>query len=464
MGFLVPVDGDPSDLSTLLRWSTILDEASAIEAKHILFIMDACYSGLAFLRSLKHGTTRFLKDMLLRQSLQVVTAGKANQVVSDSGGPRPNHSIFTGHLLDALHGAAAVGGVLTASAVMFYVYQKVSQDPESEQTPHFGTVSGDGDFVFKHPPISHEEKADVDVLVSIPDWTSPSSHGEEGLAARLKTLLSTTEKRIELREEVTKQTRTAIAAISGGFPNNGTFSNEEFAERLANYDLILSPLVCAQLMLGHWSTELHLDTTRIAPKRLAELNTVTGGNTGWLALRFYPSLVLTYAMGLGSVAAQNYVAFIQLLNSPVAGNFNRPGSKFVDNLILNFYEVAGAFKSLPGHERQYAPVSEYLFKSLQPKTDDLLFLGTEYEETFDRVEMLLHLHCQHVSRYSPRGRYTWKHSNHLVGASPLNGIREEAETQGDAWPPLKAGLCGGSIQSLNTCLDSMVKQAGDLHW
>jgi hypothetical protein len=59
--------------------------------------MDACYGGLAVSRDVQAGSSRFLKDMYQRFSRQVITAGKADEVVADTGGPLPNHSVFTGH-------------------------------------------------------------------------------------------------------------------------------------------------------------------------------------------------------------------------------------------------------------------------------------------------------------------------------------------------------------------------------
>lgn len=83
---------------------------------------------------------------------RVLTAGKADETVADCGGPRPDHSIFTGHLLDALEGNAADGsGVISANAVMVYVYDHVGKDPHSRQSPHFGFLDGDGDFIFIRP-------------------------------------------------------------------------------------------------------------------------------------------------------------------------------------------------------------------------------------------------------------------------------------------------------------------------
>jgi hypothetical protein len=66
VGFLVPVDGNPDDNGTLIRWDNLTRNAELINAKHILFVMDACYGGLALLRSIPAGSSRFLKNMLQR--------------------------------------------------------------------------------------------------------------------------------------------------------------------------------------------------------------------------------------------------------------------------------------------------------------------------------------------------------------------------------------------------------------
>jgi len=156
IGYLVPVDGDVKNLSSLIRWDDITRNAELIQAKHIFFVMDACYSGLALRRVITSGVKRFLTDMLQRPSRQVITAGKADQTVADGGGDSGQNSIFTGHLLEGLNGAAAnAEGVLTAGSLMSWVSQKVGQHPSSSQTPHYGHIEGDGDFVFLTPGQEH---------------------------------------------------------------------------------------------------------------------------------------------------------------------------------------------------------------------------------------------------------------------------------------------------------------------
>jgi len=96
VGFLVPHDGDVTNLSTLLRWDDLVRNADLIHAKHIFFVMDACYGGLVFKRSVSAGSVRFLKDMIIRPVRQALTAGKEDELVSDGGGPRPNTQFLPG--------------------------------------------------------------------------------------------------------------------------------------------------------------------------------------------------------------------------------------------------------------------------------------------------------------------------------------------------------------------------------
>jgi len=68
VGYLVPADGNPSSPATLIRWDDITRNADLIPAKHIVFILDACFSGLALQRIAYPGIERFMSDMLQRRA------------------------------------------------------------------------------------------------------------------------------------------------------------------------------------------------------------------------------------------------------------------------------------------------------------------------------------------------------------------------------------------------------------
>jgi hypothetical protein len=263
-GFLVPVDGDTSDLSTLIRWDDLVGSADLIPAKHILFLVDACYGGLALSRRpLPPGSTRFLRDMLQRFARQVLTSGKADEVVADAGGVRAGHSIFTAHVLDALEGAAATSdGVLTANRLMAYVYEKVASDQHSHQTPHYGFLDGDGDFVFDTTPLEKldiEETKGKDLLVNVGTATPILSVFSDSISDSLKQLISDPREQIRLDDFVSSHLRRAIQLLDlQNFPASESITDETFkgvfAGRLKQYEEATADLRTIVILLARWAT------------------------------------------------------------------------------------------------------------------------------------------------------------------------------------------------------------------
>ena len=170
VGYLVPVDGDLDEPASLIRLDEFTRNGDLIPAKHMLFIFDACFSGLVLedKRAAQPGAARFITDMLQRRSRQAIAAGKGDQEVADGGGPDGMNSIFTGYLLEALSGKARAGGALTANGVMHYVYERVSQDPRAAQTPHYGHIDGDGDLILVAPEGLSEATPESGLVISTP--------------------------------------------------------------------------------------------------------------------------------------------------------------------------------------------------------------------------------------------------------------------------------------------------------
>lgn len=151
LGYLVPADSDPAALSAdAIPMTQIQDLAESIPAKHVLFVMDSCYSGLGLTRGAN--PLAFLKENARRVGRQMLTAGGADQEVAD-GGPG-GHSIFTWTLLQGLGGRADLNGdgFITATELAAYLAPAVSS--VSRQTPAFGSLPGSegGEFVFELPP------------------------------------------------------------------------------------------------------------------------------------------------------------------------------------------------------------------------------------------------------------------------------------------------------------------------
>jgi uncharacterized caspase-like protein/peptidoglycan/xylan/chitin deacetylase (PgdA/CDA1 family) len=151
LGYIIPVDSDPNQIATdAIPMTELQNIAESLTAKHALFVMDACYSGLGLTRGgAGGGSANFLRDNARRLGRQMLTAGGADQLVAD-GGPN-GHSIFTWTLLQGLAGKGDLNGdgIITATELAAYVAPAVAA--VSRQTPAFGSLPGSegGDFVFE---------------------------------------------------------------------------------------------------------------------------------------------------------------------------------------------------------------------------------------------------------------------------------------------------------------------------
>lgn len=477
IGFLVPHDATLGDLSTFVRWDDLTKNSELIRAKHILFVMDACYGGLALTRNTGPGSTRFLKDMLLRNSRQVLTAGKADEVVSDAGGPLPGHSVFTGHLIEALRGnAASDGGVITANGVMAYVYNKVASDRDSSQTPHYGYFEGDGDFIFKAPGLNDLESTDnrdLDRLISVP-YPIETESNNLGIskAQKVKALLGNENSAIELHDFILAEVRQFLANTSDDtFPLSGPFDQSEFIERLARYESASHDLSILLATTAYWARTPHFATLQKTLARSCDRLEARNGLNLWLDLRLYPLIIETYCAGIAAVDAQNYASLAAILYTPLQNTSDSSEDIYLVETIgnciaaLNMTEV---WKKIPGHERHFTPHSEYLFKTLQPRLDDLLFLGKNYESAFDTFEVLLALAVadMNISKgnraWGPIGRFGWKQTR--SANSPLNRVLKEAKELGVSWPPARAGLFGGDQARFEKAASEFSTIIAGLHW
>ena len=183
MGFLITHDAeidlnDTKNIFHYYRTCLGMDELSRlsgmIPAKHVLFLVDACYSGAA-IRSGRALITPDLPNYLERvarlRARQIAVAGGSGQEVFEEQG----HGVFTFKLLEALkHGTADLNGdsVTTATELGAYLNTKVMQESGGRQTPYFGRFKSDleGEFIFQHlsavqPPLTEDyEKPKIKIL------------------------------------------------------------------------------------------------------------------------------------------------------------------------------------------------------------------------------------------------------------------------------------------------------------
>jgi len=154
-GFLIPYDGKLDNaFATGLDMDFISKLCGRSHAKHMLFLMDACYSGL--MAENTRGLTiekkeGFLTKVINKKGRQIITAGSANESALERD--EWQHSAFTINLLDALNNLKAdIDGdkFLTTEELGVYLRKSVTESTNGKQTPQVANFKyGEGgEFVF----------------------------------------------------------------------------------------------------------------------------------------------------------------------------------------------------------------------------------------------------------------------------------------------------------------------------
>jgi hypothetical protein len=151
-------------------------------------------------------------------------------------------------------------------------------------------------------------------------------------------------------------------------------------------------------------------------------------------------------------------------------DYNDKQELFGDSIGASILELirTDVFKQIPGHEKQFVPLSEYLYKLLQPELDDILFIGKGYEQVFDEFEVMFGLGVADIRKqndksiWGPIGRFGWKQNNR--DNAPLNRIINTAKKLGGDWEPIQQGMFGGDYERFILVAEKYKQLIDGLNW
>mgnify|MGYP000197464177 CR=1 FL=1 len=157
MGYLIPVDGNPEELYlTSIPMSELYEIAQMSYAKHILYLVDACYSGLAITsnRGISRSTPSYFKKITSEKGRQIITAGSKDELVIERS--EWGHSAFTKNILTGLgKGSADIDGdgIVTANELGEFLTERVHDETAGAHTPQIGRIGTEmGELIFIYIP------------------------------------------------------------------------------------------------------------------------------------------------------------------------------------------------------------------------------------------------------------------------------------------------------------------------
>lgn len=144
-GFIMPQDGTGEPTKSGISVQELKETALRMKAKHVLFLMDACFSGSMFTRAATTENTNALaywESAAGKRVVQIITAGGADETVLETDG----WGAFTRALHEGLAGPADLNGdlVVTVDELAGHVTTQVEGATRAQQHPQWGNVEGRG--------------------------------------------------------------------------------------------------------------------------------------------------------------------------------------------------------------------------------------------------------------------------------------------------------------------------------
>ena len=288
--------------------------------------------------------------------------------------------------------------------------------------------------------------------------------GSPDVSTTLKEYLVHDRYRIKLHDLIMGEVERVAAAIES--PEFGIAapvpSAESISSRVRRYEELCDALARMFAIGCWWGEERHRYLWKKGIQRLASY-ILPGGQSYpvWTSMKRYPSLILLYAGGIASVAAERWENQLALVSAEVTDNSGdiAPAAE-----VLFPTSVIGreAGQLLPGLERHKTPVSDRLFSALRDPLRGSLVDEKEYEDAFDRYEyaqaILTYdiLQERGASRLAPMGRFSWKWRDAPTIAAGKRFARDAAEPGAEAM--LQAGLFSGSKVRLSAAKFAVEKQ------
>ena len=253
-------------------------------------------------------------------------------------------------------------------------------------------------------------------------------------------------------------------------------------ERIEAYEEKSEPLLEAIITGCRWGTTEQASNWTDALGRIVNANKKLNGifYDALLNLSNYPALILMYGAGMASISGQNYHTLAAVLTDPIYRvQFRTDYSPLALNVYTWSVLDSTVANQVLGIERLYVPLSERLYKNLRQPMQALVRDDSRYDEIFDRFEFLMAtVHAdladrayieQHgqpkssgrrfwgpVGRFGYRGRYS--------NGSVVTTMLKEAERAGNQWPPLQAGLFGGSAERFVEVSEGIAELINQIGW
>ena len=246
LGFLIPSDAKvdlakPENIGpynrSCLSMSWMRDTLQSCPAKHVLFLADACYSGLLVQsRSLEPINKTLLPILAAKRARQVITAGGKGETSAEM--TEYGHGAFTYKLIEELKARAITpDAAFAASDLYTSLKTSVTNLTAGKQIPQLGSYNTEGDFFFITTPKQPLTPV-IDVVVTPP----PHPSGAMTLANLLQRHMDAMGGRAALEAIRSIETQGTLLASANGISLKGAIIHDwEYPDKSATLTGLIGP-------------------------------------------------------------------------------------------------------------------------------------------------------------------------------------------------------------------------------
>ncbi|MDR3702328.1 MAG: toll/interleukin-1 receptor domain-containing protein [Candidatus Sulfopaludibacter sp.] len=237
-------------------------------------------------------------------------------------------------------------------------------------------------------------------------------------------------------------------------------TQEEFVLRVRTADEATNKLSQLFAFGCYWADDSQARTFAKALLRVV-INPMPQGAfyQAWESVARYSALRVMYAGGVAASANDAFDVLRQLLVEPQL----RPRPSEPEIPLVQFFHHGAGFmqrhwKWLPGRERHYTPLSDYLEESLRPAWRQIANDDDQISAAFDKFEFFQALIYGDIAGddshsplgfWAPLGSFIWRRRD------LFDRVRAEIQKSGKAWKPLKVGLFSESPERAKDLIDKL---------
>ncbi len=287
-------------------------------------------------------------------------------------------------------------------------------------------------------------------VLALEEYSKPHPLSVKTAVVTLKKYIADEKYKIHLHDLVMNEANKVYNEIvdDNRFPTNTNLETKEVLnKRVKEYGALVEILQSLIITGCYWGEKENEKLWAKCIERIANHGGRKDGLIILINLKFYPALLLLYAGGIASIAAEKYHILSAILTKAQIRE-NSKSRSLVNDLYAQGVMDQSVGRLLSGMERRHTPLSDYLHDLLRESFKEFLPHDAQYEECFDRFEYILAMvYADEENKqgddwaWVPTGRFGWR-------KNIIKQIDEEVKKDGKNWLPLRSGLFDGDLDRL----------------